>query len=144
MYPSIPYVGDAVYWKSMLGLQEKLVFRRFLYSKITISVLIGALFFALTAVWDVYGKYREAARNRDVASVEYEAAQMQVAALKKEVELLKTDRGVEKTIREEFGFAREGEGAIILVEDASPQNTKTPLHKENLLGSMWESIKTVF
>lgn len=127
----------------MFNFREKRIFERILYSKATLGALSILFFFALSAVWGVYEKYHEAKRNKDAALAEYELMEGRVHSLETDVALLQTDRGVEKKIREEFGFAKEGEGVIIIVPDEVREDIP-PLRKENLFGDLLKNIREVF
>ena len=127
----------------MFNFREKRIFERILYSKAMLGALSILFFFALSAVWGVYEKYHEAKQNKDAARAEQESMAERVRSLESEVALLKTDRGIEKKIREEFGFAKEGEGVILIIPDET-QAESLPVQKRNFLGGMWESIRKVF
>ena len=127
----------------MFNFREKRIFERILYSKAMLGALSILFFFALSAVWGVYEKYHEAKQNKDAARAEQESMAERVRSLESEVALLKTDRGIEKKIREEFGFAKEGEGVILIIPDEA-RTENLPVQKRNFIGGVWESIQRVF
>lgn len=127
----------------MADFKSMRVLERVIYSKVSIGVLIVLLFFSINAVWNVYDKFREASLNRDEAQEEYVLIEDRVIAIQNDVSLLKTERGTEKIIREEFGFAKEGEGAIVIVEEAINTQETNPREK-SFLGSIWEGIQGIF
>jgi len=126
----------------MFNLREKRIFEKILYSKISLGALVVVLLFSLNAAWGVYEKYREAAKNRDRELSSNALVEARVNALQEEVALLQTDRGIEKTIREEFGFAEDGEGVIVLVGEAPRENAAAP-RRTSFLGSVWESVRNI-
>ena len=127
---------------SMFDFEGKKLLEWILYSKAAVGALIVLLFFALSAVWGVYEKYREAKSNTDAALAEYAEVETRVNALQAEVSELKTDRGVERVIREEFGFAEEGEGVVVIVGDP-PQGEEAALPQKSFLGGVWESVRNI-
>ena len=127
----------------MVDFKNIRVLERIIYSKVSIGVLVVLIFFALNAVLGVYEKYNEASKNRDEAHVEYVLIEERVSIVKDDVSLLKTDRGTEKIIREEFGFAKKGEGAIVIVEETLNVQDVI-LQEKSFFGSIWESVKNVF
>src|SRR3989338_3662928 len=124
----------------MFNFREKRIFERILYSKAMLGALSILFFFALSAVWGVYEKYHEAKRNKDTARAEQESMTERVRSLESEVTLLKTDRGIEKKIREEFGFAKEGEGVILIISDEA-RTENLPVQKRNFIGGVLESVR---
>ena len=127
----------------MFNFREKRIFERILYSKAMLGALSILFFFALSAVWGVYEKYHEAKRNKDTARAEQESMTERVRSLESEVTLLKTDRGIEKKIREEFGFAKEGEGVILIIPDEA--RTESPHEQDkSFLGTVWKSVREIF
>lgn len=73
-------------------------------------------------------------------------AENKVAQLKQEKEQfslniakLQTDEGVEESIRDKFGLAKEGEGMIVIVEDRNKANEQ----KEESSG-FWNFVKSFF
>ena len=106
-------------------------------------MLVVFLLFALNALFGIYDKYLEAARNRDRTIEEYRSVSESAAAVREDLEFLKTERGIEKKIREEFGFAKEGEGMIVIVDEDAEKETVVE-RKKNFLGSLWESIENIF
>ena len=127
----------------MFNFREKRIFERIVYSKATLGALSILFFFALSAVWGVYEKYHEARQNKNAARAELESMAERVRSLESEVALLKTDRGIEKKIREEFGFAKEGEGVILIIPDEI--RTENPrAQEENFLSTAWKSVREIF
>ena len=127
----------------MFNFRERRIFERIFYSKAAIAVLGVLLLFALNALWGVYDKYLEAAGNRDRAMEEHRGISERVMATRDDLALLKTERGIEKKIREEFGFAKADEGIIVIVEEDARVEIPTE-QKKSFLGSVWWNIKKAF
>ena len=127
----------------MVDFRKKRFLENIFYSKITIGTLSVLLLFALSAVFGVYEKFGDAKQNKDIVKEEYNKLEEQVNILDIEVAFLKTERGVEKTIREEFGFAKEGERAIVIVGEEVSSDSSFP-QKESFLSALWEGLKELF
>jgi cell division protein FtsB len=65
--------------------------------------------------------------------------QKQKEKLSLDIEKLKTDEGVEESIRTKFGLAKEGEGEIVIVEDKNPS---PPVEKSD--GGFFSFLKNLF
>jgi len=128
----------------MRELQKKKLINQLLYSKITIGILFILLFFAMSAAWGVYEKYRETRDKRDIAQSAYDKLETREKNIKDELRLLKTDRGVEEKIRGEFGFVKEGEGVIVIVDPPKEQQNNIYIPKQSLFSSVWRSILGIF
>lgn len=127
----------------MLDFQNKRLFERIFYSKLAIGALAIFLLFILNALWGVYDKYLEAARNKDRAVAEYSAMETQADALRDNLALLSTERGIEKKIREEFGFVKEGEGVVVIMEEDNVLDTPSAQQK-NFFRRALESMRSLF
>lgn len=81
--------------------------------------LVGLFAFVLVAasgVWGVYEKERESSERRREAEAELNDLLLRKEKLSSEMEKLKSDRGLEETLRKQFGLAEHGEGLIVIVE----------------------------
>lgn len=63
------------------------------------------------------GKMVETAKNRKIAEYKIEQLKKEKEKLSANIKNLETDEGVEASIREKFGLAKDGEEIIIVVED---------------------------
>ncbi len=75
--------------------------------------------FSAHAAWGMYVKFTVASRADDAAQVELESLKGQYANVSTAVGTFSTPRGEEGEIRERFGVAKPGEGAIQIVRAAS-------------------------
>ena len=128
----------------MRELREKRRVQRTLYSKVIIGILVVALFFVLSATWGVYGKYLETKENRDIAEQELLKFEERERNIKDEIARLKTERGVEEDIREKFGFVKEGEGVIVIVEPPVQSANEFGGQEGSILGNVLRSIRGIF
>jgi cell division protein FtsB len=121
----------------MLEFQEKIKLRKFLYSRITLIVLLVILFFLVRAVWSVYQKQEMTRENLTRTTVNFNNLQARQEMLSTEIERLKTESGKEQEIREKYGLVRPGEEVMVVVDknnDAEPDAGSTKI-------SFWQKIK---
>ena len=100
----------------MLEFQEKRKLRRFLYSRITLVILLVIIFFILKAVWGVYEKQSIAKENLKKISTNFNTLQGRELILTSEINRLKTDSGVEEEIREKYGLVKPGEEVLVIID----------------------------
>lgn len=101
----------------MRELKEKRRIRKFLFSKVTIGVLLVIFSLLLSATWSVFGKYQETKGNKENAERSLIRLIEQATHLESEIVRLNTDRGIEEEIRNNFGFVKEDEQVIIIVHN---------------------------
>jgi cell division protein FtsB len=109
----------------MKNFQQKRKWRHILESKPILFILcILILFFA----WSVFGlidKMQDTIKNKKIASEKIQELQKEKEKLVSDIDKLKTDKGVEESIREKFGLAKEGEGVVVVVEDKNQPTNGT-------------------
>lgn len=128
----------------MREFQEKNKLDRLLYSKVVIGLLSVVLFVFLNALWGTYSKYNETKESREVALKGMGELKEREEAIKKEIERLKSYRGVEEEIRKKFGFVKAGERVIVITESVGSTDNSSEGPGENLLGNLWSSISGIF
>ena len=89
-----------------------------------IGVSVGVIILAV-AVWDVYKKKRESGSLRSQAESELADLQLRQAQLQKYIAELKTDRGMESALREQYKLAKNGEGLVIIIDPPSTAGNAT-------------------
>lgn len=115
--------------KYMRDLQEKKKSRRlkrFIFSSPVIGLLGIATLFAMQAVWDMALKARDTRDSleiviRDFAKLEAREGQIQASILE-----LKTEEGIESRIREKFGYIKEGEEMLMIVDGGGEKSEDEP------------------
>ncbi len=100
----------------MLEFHERRKLKQFLYSKGMLVVLAALAVVLGNAVWNIYGKEREAVARRLEREAELTDLTKRSGVLAAEIERLSTARGIEEEVRKKFEVAGPGEGVIILVE----------------------------
>ncbi len=101
----------------MRNFQDKNKWRRIVESKLVLMLLSILI---LVFVWGMFGfvdKMRETVKNKKIA--ESKMAELVKSKEKRlsDIEKLKTEIGLEESIREKFGLAKEGEGVIVILDD---------------------------
>jgi cell division protein FtsB len=107
----------------MLEFQEKRRLKNFLYSKITLVILLILIGVAVNAVWGIYQKQHMAKVNLAKTAAVYEGLQVREKMLSSEIERLKTEDGKEEEIREKYGLVKPGEEVIVIVDKDEATNS---------------------
>ena len=101
----------------MKNFQRKRGFRNIIHSWPVLAFLgILVLIFAWSVLGFI-GKMEITRENRKIAENKVAELEKEKEKLSSDIAKLKTESGVEESIREKFGLAREGEGMIVVVED---------------------------
>ena len=77
--------------------------------------------------------------NRKIAENKLLELQKEKVALSSDIAKLQTKEGIEESIREKFGWAKEGEGMIVVMEDKNQ-----PVKDEKQQGGFFSFIKNLF
>lgn len=101
----------------MREFQQRRILRSWLYSKLSIFLLIVVLIFFIFSIIGIYRKSREATRKNGEVSKELNELKAKKDYIEEEVERLKTNAGVEEELRDKFQIAKPGERVIIIVDD---------------------------
>ncbi|MBX4198610.1 septum formation initiator family protein [Candidatus Parcubacteria bacterium] len=123
----------------MREFQEKKRFKRILYSKGTIFVLVIAIVFFSRATWGVYKKEQESAANALQAENSLKRLEDRQKVLNDELTKLQTEEGVEEEIRSKYGVSKPGERVLIIVDDQKA-TTSLEVPKKGL----WQKFKGLF
>ena len=104
----------------MRNFQGKNRWRNIAESKLVL-VLLGIVILIFTwVVIGFVGKMRETIKNRKIAEAKVAELLKSKEKLSSDIAKLKTQTGIEESIRDKFGLAKEGEGMIVIVEDKNP------------------------
>lgn len=92
-----------------------------LFGKRLLLILLFVLvIIAISGVWKVYRKERESMSLRREAEVQLENLSKRQTQLERDIEKLKTPRGMEDALREQYRLAKTGEHLIIIVDPPTP------------------------
>ncbi|MBI2611002.1 hypothetical protein HYW60_03670 [Candidatus Kaiserbacteria bacterium] len=102
---------------------------RLFLKRLGLLALAALALFAASGVWGVFQKERESASRKAEAELERADLLARQQQLSADIEMLESDRGLEETLREQYGFAERGEGLIVIVE----RPTSAPIHATSTL-----------
>jgi cell division protein FtsB len=123
----------------MRNFQHKKGFGHILHSK-PVLVLLGllVLFFAWGVV-GFLGKMEITRENRILAENKVADLQKQKDKLTSDIAKLNTPGGIDDSIRQKFGLAKDGEGEIVVVDDKTSAPAPEPSS-----GGFWGFLKNLF
>ena len=101
----------------MRNFQHNKSFQHLAYSKPVLLLLTILLLFFIWGMFGFINKMIVTMNNRELVEnkvIELKAEKIKLSA---EIAKLQTEKGVEESIRDKFGLAKEGENMIIVVED---------------------------
>src|SRR3989344_5632296 len=101
----------------MRNFQRKRRFENIMRSKPVLALLIILAFFFAWGMIDFMDKMVITAENRKIAENKVRELEEDKEKLSANIAKLKTESGIEETIREKFGLVKPGEDVIIIVED---------------------------
>ena len=101
----------------MKNFQEQRTFMKFMHSKLGLFLFtVFVLFFS----WNVIKflvKDINTTKNKNIAADKVIELEKEKERLTTDINTLNTDAGVEATIRNKFGLAKEGEGLVVVVNE---------------------------
>lgn len=109
----------------MFDFHEKRKIKSWLFSKVSVFILLVLTALLGTSVFERYQKERETAHNHYERAAELERLRSQAAALEAKVSYAESERGIEEEIRDRYDVVKEGERAVIIV-DAPREETARP------------------
>ena len=125
----------------MVVFRKKRTTRRILYSWITLFILTIISGFILYGVIDVVKKNGETRKNKQIALSQMTALEEREMELTSLIETLKTDQGIEESIREKFSLVKEGEEFIIIIDNPVDQNKENNTKNK---GNFFQFFKNLF
>ena len=123
----------------MRNFQHKRGWKNILESWPVLGLLGVLLFFFAWGVVSFFNKMEITSENAKIAQDKMTELQQQKEKLSTDISNLKTQSGVEASIREKFGLAKDGEGEIVVVDDQTPATTS-----QSTSGGFWNFIKNLF
>lgn len=98
------------------------------------------IIFFIFSMFGFMNKMEETRKNRKIAEDKIIELEKSKEKLNTEISKLKTEKGVEESIREKFGLAKEGEDMILVIDD---KNTPTEEKEANSSG-FFDFFKNLF
>ena len=124
----------------MLEFQEKRKIKRYLYSRVTLVILLIFIAFLLNAVWGVYKKQSLTRDNFLKISSNFNELQAREKMLTGEINKLKTEDGTEEEIREKYGLIKPGEEVIMMVDKSGSTSSDDTVSNVGF----WQKVKDWF
>ena len=104
-------------------------------------IFFGVLIlFFIFSMFGFMNKMEDTSKNRKIAEDRILELEKSKEKLNSEISKLKTEKGVEESIREKFGLAKEGENMILVVGEKNPLEVQ----KEEDNKGFWSTIKSWF
>ena len=113
----------------------------FWHSPLILAVLFAVLVIFAYNMVGLVRRERETNKNKVLELNKIEELRSRQASLSSDIDKLKTDRGVEDTIRDKFQVAKPGEQMVVIVDDKSADDSNPPLPEDH---SFWGFIKNMF
>jgi cell division protein FtsB len=101
----------------MRNFQKKGMLNDIMQSKYFLIFLGIMVLIFIYSTFSFMNKMEETKKNRQIVEDRIIELEKSKEKLNSEISKLKTDKGVEESIREKFGLAEEGENMIIVVDD---------------------------
>ncbi|MBI5645093.1 hypothetical protein HY970_03270 [Candidatus Kaiserbacteria bacterium] len=89
---------------------------RLFFRRIGMLALVTFSIFLAVKVWEIHGKERESRMLRNESDVHLNDLSIQESHLRLAIAELKTDRGKEAALREQYEMGKAGERLIIIVD----------------------------
>ena len=123
----------------MKNFQKNKEIKDFLQSKVFLIFLTITLFIFIWNIIGVIGKLRETSKNKKIAEDKITELTKEKERLNSDIQKLSTQKGVEESIRDKFGLAKQGEGVIIIVDDKNSSTNNTEV-KSNGFFSFFKNL----
>lgn len=94
---------------------------RLIGKRLMLFLLLAAIFVAASGVLGVYKKEKESRILRMEAEARLADLASRKTQLEEDIYKLKTDRGMEEALREQYQLAKSGEGLIVIVDPPTPE-----------------------
>lgn len=127
----------------MLAFHEKRRLVRFLQSPLFFCILLVVAGFSSHAAYRAYGTERTVNAHRQELEQELAALVEKRSELEKNVARLDDPQGIEGELRKRYGVGREGEEAIILIEEKETHDA-VDAEPEREESGMWDRFSAFF
>ncbi len=126
----------------MSRLKSKNKIKRIVYSWPVLILLLLLMLLTTKGVWGVY-KSKEISYNNKINSEEqYNELQDRSSSMISEIEMLKTEKGIEAEIRDKFRVVKEGEQLAVIINSVEDvNNVQESLPKESFWTKIWNFLR---
>lgn len=96
---------------------------KLLWRRVRIVGVLLLVLLALSGVWNIYKKERESRTLREDSTRRLQALSQQEHALQTSIDSLRTTRGKEEALRDQYAVGKPGEQLVVIVEPERPATT---------------------
>ncbi len=132
------------YHFGMDSFEKKRRWRNFTHSKITLFVLLTVLLVVGRSTWGLYAKSKEASVKRERLEKESKDLENRLVFLQEELASLKTEEGVERTLKQKFNIKKEGEEVVVIIDGNNTDEKAGSGAKKSWLGAFFGAITDIF
>lgn len=112
------------------------------HSPLVLMVLFGAVVLFLYNIVGLVEKERETSKKKELILNQIETLRIREESLSSDIERLKTEEGIEETIRDKYQVVKEGERMVVIVDQ---EKAKEIVVEEGVKDhSFWGWIKRTF
>jgi len=124
----------------MYKFQKRDKIKRIIYSWPMLAFALFVIIWLGVKVLAVYKSERLSRANRDQAEEMRQLLEEEYTSINSEIQFLKTEKGVEKEIRDKFRVVKEGEQLAIIVNSDANRPGKTPTVKAE---TIWTKLMSL-
>ena len=104
----------------MRNFQEQNKWSHIMQSRPVLFILFLIVVFFLWSIIGLVSKAEETSKNKNLAEDRKQELLDKKERLTKDIEKLNTEKGIEESIRDKFGYVKQGEEMIVVVENKNP------------------------
>jgi len=112
------------------------------HSPLVLMVLFGVVGLFLYNIVGLVEKERETAKKKELILNQIETLRVREESLTSDIERLKTEEGIEETIRDKYQVVKEGEKMVVIVDQEKVE--EAAVKEETKDHSFWGWIKKTF
>lgn len=125
----------------MKEFQEKHQFKRRLYSKTSLFILLIILIFLVKGMLNVQAKEKASREELLRVQRQEQGLEQRYNVLQARSNRLNTAEGIEAEIRSKYDVTKQGEGVIVVVDKPIVEQDR---EDEGMIKKIWNSVKGVF
>ena len=126
----------------MYKFQKRNKINKIVYSWPLIILALFLFFWMGKNVFNVYQGERLSQKNRAGAEAVYQALEEKHESMNAEIQLLKTEKGIEREIRDKFRVVKEGEQLAIIINSKGDEKAeKIEIETETIWTKIWMLFK---
>ncbi len=114
---------------------------KFWHSPLALGALFCILVVFLYNIIGLYEKERETAKKKELILSQIETLRNREQNLSTDINKLKTEEGVEETIRDKYQVVKEGERMVVIVDEENKEKVEASTLSDH---SFWGWIKKTF